>query len=202
MAVHASFFYTVFLYILPEQPLMWLLIPLSRSEQTYDYSPPEALLNTKWFQGPKRVVQKYDYLSLKVEKLIYYSHHKLSCVVLAFKHPLHFDVLQLYMQSVFCGLYFSSAQIFLYVGGLYFLSPIAALFDRYDMWSVGVVMLELILGSPDVFQLNARTGALLDQHLEGWNEGVKELAYRYNFIFKINYFMQLKPLTAASCSLK
>jgi len=51
-------------------------------------------------------------------------------------------------------------------------------FDRYDMWSVGVVMLELVLGTPDVFQINALTRALLDQHLEGWNEGVKELAYK------------------------
>ncbi|XP_048138783.1 probable inactive protein kinase At3g63330 isoform X6 [Rhodamnia argentea] len=49
---------------------------------------------------------------------------------------------------------------------------------KYDMWSVGVVMLELILGSPDVFQINALTRTLLDQHLEGWSEGLKQLAYR------------------------
>ncbi|XP_059625914.1 uncharacterized protein LOC132268980 isoform X2 [Cornus florida] len=49
---------------------------------------------------------------------------------------------------------------------------------KYDMWSVGVVILELILGSPDVFQINALTRALLDQHLQGWNEGFKELAYK------------------------
>lgn len=94
----------------------------SRSEQTYDYTPPEALLNTRWFQGPKSVVQKYD------------------------------------------------------------------------MWSVGVVMLELILGSPDVFQLNARTGALLDKHLEGWNEGVKELAYR------LRSFMEMCILIPSTAS--
>lgn len=46
------------------------------------------------------------------------------------------------------------------------------------MWSVGVVMLELILGSPDVFQISALTRTLLDQHLEGWSEGLKQLAYR------------------------
>lgn len=46
------------------------------------------------------------------------------------------------------------------------------------MWSVGVVMLELILGSPHVFQISDRTRALLDQHLEGWSEPTKELAYK------------------------
>lgn len=48
--------------------------------------------------------------------------------------------------------------------------------DRYDMWSVGVVFLEMILGSPNVFQINAITRALLDHHLEGWSENLKELA--------------------------
>ncbi|XP_027363677.1 uncharacterized protein LOC113871100 isoform X2 [Abrus precatorius] len=56
---------------------------------------------------------------------------------------------------------------------------------KYDMWSVGVVMLELVLGTPNVFQINALTRALLDRHLEGWNEGVKELAY------KLRSFMEL-----------
>lgn len=46
------------------------------------------------------------------------------------------------------------------------------------MWSVGVVMLELILGSPHVFQISARTRALLDKHLEGWSEDIKELAFK------------------------
>lgn len=53
------------------------------------------------------------------------------------------------------------------------------------MWSVGVVMLELVLGTPNVFQINALTRALLDRQLEGWNEGVKELAY------KLRSFMEL-----------
>lgn len=46
------------------------------------------------------------------------------------------------------------------------------------MWSVGVVILEMILGSPNVFQIHAKTQALLDQHLRGWNDNLKELAYR------------------------
>ncbi|XP_027935639.1 uncharacterized protein LOC114190798 isoform X2 [Vigna unguiculata] len=85
----------------------------SRAEQTYEYTPPEALLNATWYQGP------------------------------------------------------TSSTL------------------KYDMWSVGVVMLELVLGTPDVFQINALTRTLLDQHLKGWNEGVKELAY------KLRSFMEL-----------
>lgn len=54
----------------------------------------------------------------------------------------------------------------------------AAFLDRYDMWSVGVVILELILGSPNVFQVNSITQALLDQHLKNWNDSLKELAYK------------------------
>lgn len=50
------------------------------------------------------------------------------------------------------------------------------------MWSVGVVILELILGSPHVFQISDRTRALLDKHLEGWSEHTIELAYKYSFI--------------------
>lgn len=55
---------------------------------------------------------------------------------------------------------------------------VISLFNRYDMWSVGVVILELVLGTPDVFQVSSRTRALLDQHLEGWNESLKKLAYK------------------------
>ncbi|XP_024981356.1 uncharacterized protein LOC112518051 isoform X4 [Cynara cardunculus var. scolymus] len=65
---------------------------------------------------------------------------------------------------------------------------------KYDMWSVGVVILELIIGSPNVFQINAITRALLDQHLEGWNEGLKTLAY------KLRSFMELCILLPGSSS--
>ncbi|KAM1278863.1 hypothetical protein ACFX13_031816 [Malus domestica] len=63
---------------------------------------------------------------------------------------------------------------------------------KYDMWSVGVVMLELILGSPNVFQISDYTRILLDQHLQGWNEGLKELAY------KLRSFMELCILIPGS----
>ncbi|XP_058191474.1 uncharacterized protein LOC131308546 isoform X2 [Rhododendron vialii] len=96
----------------------------SRSEQTYEYTPPEALLNSSWYQGPMQTILKYD------------------------------------------------------------------------MWSAGVVFLELILGSPDVFQISALTSALLDQHLEGWNEGLKELAH------KLRAFMELCILMPVSSSKK
>ncbi|XVE77828.1 hypothetical protein DITRI_Ditri13aG0093700 [Diplodiscus trichospermus] len=94
----------------------------SRSEQTHDYSPPEALLNASWHQGPTSTTLKYD------------------------------------------------------------------------MWSVGVVILEMILGSPNVFQISALTHTLLDRHLEGWNEGLKELAY------KLRSFMELCILITGSSS--
>lgn len=55
----------------------------------------------------------------------------------------------------------------------------------YDMWSIGVVMLELILGTPHVFQISARTHVLLDKHLEGWNEVAKELAYRLRALMEL-----------------
>lgn len=65
---------------------------------------------------------------------------------------------------------------------------------KYDMWSVGVVMLELILGTPNVFQISARTQALLDPHIVGWNEDLKELAY------KLRSFMELCILIPGSSS--
>ncbi|KAK1412580.1 hypothetical protein QVD17_33952 [Tagetes erecta] len=64
--------------------------------------------------------------------------------------------------------------------------------SKYDMWSVGVVILELIIGSPNVFQIDAITRALLDQHLEGWSDGLKELAY------KLRSFMELCILLPGS----
>ncbi|XP_041021197.1 uncharacterized protein LOC121262678 isoform X1 [Juglans microcarpa x Juglans regia] len=94
----------------------------SRAEQTYEYAPPEALLNASFYHGPISTTLKYD------------------------------------------------------------------------MWSIGVVMLELILGSPNVFQISALTRALLDQHLKGWNEGLKELAY------KLRSFMELCILISGSSS--
>ncbi|KAI3760121.1 hypothetical protein L1987_50511 [Smallanthus sonchifolius] len=68
----------------------------------------------------------------------------------------------------------------------------ASITTKYDMWSVGVVILELIIGSPNVFQIDAITRALLEQHLEGWNEGLKELAY------KLRSFMELCILLPGS----
>lgn len=94
----------------------------SRSEQTCDYSPPEALLNASWYRGP------------------------------------------------------TSSTL------------------KYDMWSVGVVILELILGSPSVFQLSAYTRSLLDHHIGGWGESLKELAY------KLRSFMELCILVPGSLS--
>lgn len=114
-----------------------------RAEQTYEYTPPEALLNATWYQGPTSSTLKY---------VMSYMKSAFVFIFFLFKMLLDLLVLQFLKQS-FC-------------------------FHRYDMWSVGVVMLELVLGTPNVFQINALTRALLDRQLEGWNEGVKELAYK------------------------
>lgn len=46
------------------------------------------------------------------------------------------------------------------------------------MWSAGVLFLELLLGTPHVFQVSARTRALLERHLAGCRDATcKELAY-------------------------
>ncbi|KAL0725229.1 hypothetical protein Bca4012_039828 [Brassica carinata] len=92
----------------------------SRAEQTHDYAPPEAILNSSWHRGP------------------------------------------------------------------------TSLTSKYDMWSVGVVMLEMILGSPNVFDISSVTRALLDQHIRGWSENFKELAY------KLRSFMEMCILIPGS----
>ncbi|XP_019101765.1 PREDICTED: uncharacterized protein LOC104788671 isoform X2 [Camelina sativa] len=92
----------------------------SRAEQTHDYAPPEAILNSSWHRGPTSLTLKYD------------------------------------------------------------------------MWSVGVVMLEMILGSPNVFEISSVTRALLDQHIRGWSENFKELAY------KLRSFMEMCILIPGS----
>ncbi|KAL8170302.1 hypothetical protein V2J09_022106 [Rumex salicifolius] len=94
----------------------------TRAEQTFEYTPPEALLNSTWYRGPTKRTLKYD------------------------------------------------------------------------MWSIGVVIMELILGSPDVFQISTLSRALLDQHIEGWNEELKELAY------KLRSFMEMCILITGSPS--
>ncbi|KAJ9188083.1 hypothetical protein P3X46_003477 [Hevea brasiliensis] len=65
---------------------------------------------------------------------------------------------------------------------------------KYDMWSVGVVILELILGSPNIFQVSTLTRALLEPHIGGWNEDLKELAY------KLRSLMELCILISGSSS--
>ncbi|XP_023638549.1 uncharacterized protein LOC17887207 isoform X2 [Capsella rubella] len=92
----------------------------SRAEQTHDYAPPEAILNSSWHRGPTSLTLKYD------------------------------------------------------------------------MWSVGVVMLEMIIGSPNVFEISSVTRALLDQHIRGWSENFKELAY------KLRSFMEMCILIPGS----
>lgn len=43
---------------------LYISIVPSRSEQTFEYTPPEALLNYSWFQGPPSFTLKYVPLML------------------------------------------------------------------------------------------------------------------------------------------
>lgn len=126
-----KFFLLWFVILIINNPLDYLEF---RAEQTHDYAPPEAILNSSWHRGPTSLTLKYGsftsffpkaWLQLTLAK---YKTHFFSC--------------------------------------------------RYDMWSVGVVMLEMILGSPNVFDISSVTRALLDQHIRGWSENFKELAYK------------------------
>ncbi|TMW61031.1 hypothetical protein Poli38472_014492 [Pythium oligandrum] len=47
----------------------------------------------------------------------------------------------------------------------------------YDLWSVGVVFLEMVLGSPQVFMITPRARAKLDVHLRGKDEATKRKSY-------------------------
>ncbi|KAF0694167.1 Aste57867_14927 [Aphanomyces stellatus] len=47
----------------------------------------------------------------------------------------------------------------------------------YDMWSVGVVFLELILGSPHVFSITSRARAKVDAHLHDKSEAMRTKSY-------------------------
>lgn len=64
------------------------------------------------------------------------------------------------------------------------------------MWSVGVVMLELVLGTPHVFQISSRTRALLDRRLQGWDQSAKETAYMwvYKLVFQRHFLTNLFTL--------
>ncbi|TYZ68233.1 hypothetical protein PybrP1_005511 [[Pythium] brassicae (nom. inval.)] len=47
----------------------------------------------------------------------------------------------------------------------------------YDLWSVGVVFLEMLLGSPQVFRISARARAKLDAKLQGKDEPTRLKSY-------------------------
>ncbi|EKX46159.1 hypothetical protein GUITHDRAFT_70869 [Guillardia theta CCMP2712] len=49
----------------------------------------------------------------------------------------------------------------------------------YDMWSVGVIFLEIVLGSSKVFQVDARTRAIIDQKLRTSSAAVRQQAYLF-----------------------
>ncbi|RHZ26067.1 hypothetical protein DYB37_008700 [Aphanomyces astaci] len=47
----------------------------------------------------------------------------------------------------------------------------------YDLWSVGVVALELLLGSPHVFSISSRARAKVDLHLRDKSEAIRTKSY-------------------------
>lgn len=63
------------------------------------------------------------------------------------------------------------------------------------MWSVGVVILELILESPEIFQVTDYTRTLIDQYLGGWNEDMKGLVYKYVLSPTLRSELRYKILT-------
>ncbi|KAL3699624.1 hypothetical protein R1sor_017646 [Riccia sorocarpa] len=66
--------------------------------------------------------------------------------------------------------------------------------QAYDMWSVGVVMLELVLGTPHVFQISSRTRALLDSRLQGWDQSARETAYMLRAFLEMCILLPGLPL--------
>lgn len=49
----------------------------------------------------------------------------------------------------------------------------------YDMWSLGVVFLEMILGTPKVFQISQRTQAVMNSRLKERDPHVRAHAYLF-----------------------
>lgn len=47
----------------------------SRAEQTSEYAPPEALLNSTWYQGPTGITLKYVILLLMFYLIMWDIHH-------------------------------------------------------------------------------------------------------------------------------
>lgn len=46
----------------------------------------------------------------------------------------------------------------------------------YDVWSIGVLMLEMVLGTPNVFSTDQRTSAMINHRLRKYDDGAKERA--------------------------
>jgi serine/threonine protein kinase len=76
----------------------------------------------------------------------------------------------------------------------------------YDIWSVGVVFLEMILGTSRVFQVDRKTRAILEHRLKDQSQEVKEKAILFRamveYVFEIfgkvlrNYLLQILRLSS------
>ncbi|CEO94669.1 unnamed protein product (mitochondrion) [Plasmodiophora brassicae] len=54
----------------------------------------------------------------------------------------------------------------------------------YDLWSIGVLLLEMVLGTSDVFRVRQRTRAIIDRFLEGESEDTRSLAVKFRAFFE------------------
>eukprot|EP00850_Spirogloea_muscicola_P010354 SM000060S19686 [mRNA] locus=s60:512847:523180:- [translate_table: standard] len=65
---------------------------------------------------------------------------------------------------------------------------------QYDIWSAGVVMLELALGTPHVFEVTARTRALLDQKLLDLDASSRTVAHLLRALMELCILAPLQHL--------
>ena len=64
-----------------------------RAEQTFEYTPPEALLNASWYHGPKGTTVKYVNLRYK-------SIWKLACMVYILRIYYFFTMLRMHLHML------------------------------------------------------------------------------------------------------
>eukprot|EP00850_Spirogloea_muscicola_P020367 SM000213S06832 [mRNA] locus=s213:120475:131093:- [translate_table: standard] len=65
---------------------------------------------------------------------------------------------------------------------------------EYDIWSAGVVMLELALGTPHVFEVTARTRALLDQKLSDLDASSRTVAHLLRALMELCILVPMQHL--------
>ncbi len=79
--------------------------------------------------------------------------------------------------------------------------------QSYDIWSVGVIFLELVLGTSKVFQVSERTRSLVDQRMRRSSAAVREQAYLFRAMVELCIYPPLpldghksRDLVSIKCS--